>query len=123
MHIMSPRVLAISFVVCLGVGVAGGLVFALLADRVVAHGIGTGLLVVGIVALWMALLGATEPPEGWARRGRRGPGDGRRSVVARLAADRADLEQEVSSLSLVVWGVAVGGSMIGLSLLAFYVAQ
>jgi hypothetical protein len=122
MHITSPRVLALSFLACLGLGVTGGLAFALLADRVVAHGIGTGLLVVGIVALWMALLGATEPPEGWASRGRRRPDERRRSLVARLAVDRADLE-EVSSLSLVVWGVAVGGSMIGLSLLAFYVAQ
>jgi hypothetical protein len=121
-HVTSPRVLALSFLTCLAIGVVGGLLFALLADRVVAHGIGTGLLVVGIIALWMALLGATEPPEGWARKRRDASESGRRSLLARVATDHTGLE-EVSSLSLALWGVAVGGSLIGLSLIAFYLAQ
>jgi hypothetical protein len=117
MQVLSGRVIVVSLLVCLVISVAGGLAYALLGDRVVAHGIGTGLLVIGIIVLWMALLGATEPREGWASRKRAA---GRRSVAARLAADR-ELEG-VSSLSLAVWGIVVGGSLVGLSLVAFYLA-
>jgi MFS family permease len=119
-RVLSVRVLVVSFLVCLGLGLVGGLLFALVADRLVAHGIGTGLFVVGIVVLSMALMGATEPPQGWASR-RRAETAGRRSLAARFATDRARV-QEVSSMSLAVWGVTIGGALIGLSLLAFYVA-
>jgi hypothetical protein len=117
MQVMSGRVIWVSLLVCLGIALVGGLLFALLGDRVVAHAIGTGLLVVGIIVLWMALLGATEPREGWATRKR---AVGRRSFAARLAADRE--VEGVSSLSLALWGVVVGGSLVGLSLIAFYLA-
>jgi hypothetical protein len=120
MSVLSVRVLVVSFLVCLALGLLGGFLFALLADRVVAHGVGAGLFVVGIIVLCMALMGATEPPEGWASR-RRAEAGGRRSVAARVASDRANVTG-VSSLSLAVWGLTIGGSLIVLALVAFDLA-
>jgi hypothetical protein len=110
--------MGLSFGICLLLAIAGGVVFAVLADRVLAHGLGTGLFVVGIIVLGMGLLGATEPPEGWATKK---DAQGRRSVAARAASELPEVEG-VSSLALVVWAVAVGGALIALSLLAFSLA-
>jgi len=118
MHVSSPKVMGVSLGVCLVLALVGGALFAVLGDRVLAHGLGTGLFVVGIVVLGMGLLGATEPPEGWAsRKGKQG----RRSMAARAASELPEGEG-VSSLALVVWAVAVGGSLIALSLVAFSLA-
>lgn len=118
----SLRILGLSLLVGALVGVAGGLAFALLGGRVIAHGIGTGLLIVGLVAFGLGVLGATEPPQGWSARraGRGAPEPGRRSFGARLAGD---LQPEpVTSLDLLVWGVVVGGGLIAASMVAFTVA-
>ena len=120
MRILSARVVGASFLVCFAAAVAGGALFALLGERVLAYGIGTGLLIVGIGVLWVALLGATEPAEGWARRWSGGQQGARRSLVGRLAADRS--LEGVSSLTLALWGVAVGAPLVALSMLAFFVA-
>jgi hypothetical protein len=99
--------MGLSFGICLLLAIAGGVVFAVLADRVL-----------GIIVLGMGLLGATEPPEGWATKK---DAQGRRSVAARAASELPEVEG-VSSLALVVWAVAVGGALIALSLLAFSLA-
>ena len=103
------------------VGVAGGVAFALIGERVVAHGIGTGLFVVGLIAFGLGVLGATEPPQGWSsRRAAAEIEPGRRSFGARLAGDlQAD---PVTSLDLLVWGVVVGGGLISASMVAFSLA-
>ncbi|CAN5718755.1 hypothetical protein BH24ACT26_BH24ACT26_21600 [soil metagenome] len=113
-----PKVLAVSLGICLFLALVGGALFAALADRVLAYGLGTGLFLVGIIVLGMGLLGAAEPPEGWATR--KGT-QGRRSVAARAAKEHPDFEG-ASSLALAVWSIAVGGSLIALSLLAFSLA-
>jgi hypothetical protein len=119
MHVSSPKVIGVSLGICLALAVAGGVLFAVLADKVLAHGLGAGLFVVGMIVLAMGLLGATEPPEGWAT-GKSTQGQ-RRSWAARAAGEHPDIDG-VSSLSLVAWAIGVGGSLIALSLLAFYLA-
>jgi hypothetical protein len=121
MLVSHPRVLSISVAVGGAVGAVGGAVYALLAGRVIAHGVGAGLFVVGAVALVMGLLGATEPPGGWATRPGTEAEARRRSVAARVASEHPAID-EVTSLSLAVWGVAVGGSLIALSMMAFFAA-
>lgn len=122
MRISSLRILGLSLIAGALMGIAGGLVFALVGGRVIAHGIGTGLFVVGLLAFGLGVLGATEPPQGWSARrsGRSVPEQGRRSFGARLAGD---LQAEpVTSLDLLVWGVVVGGGLIAASMVAFTVA-
>lgn len=115
--------LAGSFAVCLGIGLVGGVLFAVVGHKLLAHGIGAGLFIVGTLVLCMALLGATEPPEGWATRRKGAPAGpaGRSSLAARIATDHSGTDG-VSSLALAVWGIAVGGSLIALSMLAFNLA-
>ena len=121
MQVSNIRVLGLCFAVGLALGLLGGTVYALATGKLIAHGIGTGLLVVGLIALAMGLLGATEPPQGWSLR-RRAPEDEempRRSFAARAAYDHPSIDNKVSSLSLAIWGFVVGGGLIALSMLAF----
>lgn len=123
MPLHHPKVLA----VCLGGGLAlGGLAgaaFALLARRDVTYGVGIGLMVVGVVALFGALLGATEPPEGWRTRTSddRRAQTGRRSLAARAAESHSAIGP-VSSMGMVVWGAVVGGGLIAVATLVFELA-
>jgi len=110
MDVATPRVLALSFAIAAAVGVGAGVAYGLFSAVSVPYGIATGLFIVGIGALALGLLGATEPAGGWSSRRRRPPG-GRRSVAARMAGDVGTVER-VSSLGLAVWGVAVGGGLI-----------
>lgn len=123
MQLSSIRVLGLCLAIGVGLGVIGGTVYALLADKVVAYGIGTALLVIGLVALALGLLGATEPPEGWSLK-RRVPGDAtpRRGLAARAAYENPAVSNRVSALSLVVWGLVVGGGLIACGALAFYLS-
>jgi hypothetical protein len=123
MQLSSIRVLGLCLAIGVGLGVIGGTVYALLADKVVAYGVGTALLVIGLVALALGLLGATEPPEGWSLK-RRVPGDEtpRRSLAARAAYENPAVSNRVSALSLVVWGLVVGGGLIACGALAFYLS-
>ncbi len=112
----AARVLAVSLGGGLGLGAVGGAVYALLADKVLAHGLGTGWLIVGLIALALGLLGATEPPEGW-RRNRV-----RKSAASRLAVDTGASEEPPKSWELLVWALVVGGGLVVLSMIAFYYA-
>ncbi|MFN2390302.1 MAG: hypothetical protein ABR575_11965 [Actinomycetota bacterium] len=116
MRLSGARVLLTSLAVGLGLGVTGGIVFALLARKVVFHGVGTGLFLAGLFALALGLLGATEPSDGW----RTGASE-RRSLAARTARDEG-AGDEVSGVDLVVWGVIVGGGLVALSMVAFHLA-
>ena len=124
MQISNIRILGICLAIGLGLGLVGGAIYALAADKVLAYGIGTGLLVVGLIALALGLLGATEPPEGWSlkRRIQEGAEMPRRSFAARAAYDHPSIDNKVSSVSLAVWGIVVGGGLIALSMLAFKIA-
>lgn len=124
MQISNLRILGICLAIGVGLGLIGGVVYALATDKLIAHGIGTGLLVVGLIALALGLLGATEPPEGWSlkRKLQEGEEMPRRSFAARAAYDHPSIDNKVSSVSLAVWGVVVGGGLIALSMLAFKIA-
>jgi hypothetical protein len=124
MQISNIRILGICLAIGLALGLVGGAIYALAADKVLAHGIGTGLLVVGLIALALGLLGATEPPEGWSlkRRIQEVEEMPRGRVAARAAYDHPSIDNRVSSVSLAVWGIVVGGGLIALSMLAFKVA-
>lgn len=104
------RLIVLSFAVCLGLGVFGGLLYSWLGGRDLWYGLGTGLLLVGLVALAVGLLGAAEPKEGWATsRGRlTGPQGERQSMVARLGGG----SEEMSSWEMLVWGLVVGGGLV-----------
>jgi hypothetical protein len=114
------RLIAVSFGVCSALGVGGGLLFAWLGRRELWYGLGTGLLLVGLVALALGSLAATEPKEGWAtRRGRMtGPPGERHSVVARLGGE----PEEMSSWEMLAWGLAVGGGLLILAMGCFALA-
>ena len=121
MQVSNPRVLGASLGIAGAMGVVGGALYALVTGRVLAHGVGAGLFVVGAIALVMGLLGATEPDSGWASRpGTQASGE-RRSLAARLATGHPDVER-VTSASLAVWGLVVGGTLIALSMIAFLLA-
>jgi hypothetical protein len=124
MQISNIRILGICLAVGVGVGLVGGVIYALATDKLIAHGIGTGLLVMGLIALALGLLGATEPPEGWSLKRRLQQEDEmpRRSFAARAAYEHPSIDNKVSSVSLAVWGVVVGGGLIALSMLAFKIA-
>jgi hypothetical protein len=123
MQLSNIRVLCICLAIGLGLGVIGGTIYAAVADKVVAYAIGTALLVIGLIALALGLLGATEPPEGWSLK-RRIPGDEapRRSIAARAAYENPSLTNRVSGVSLAVWGLVVGGGLIAFAALAFFIA-
>jgi len=118
MNVSHPRALIVSLGVALGLAIVTGIVYALLADKILVYGIGTMLFVVGVVALAMGLLGALEPEEGWATQKRT---RGRRSMAAKVTQQHPDLDDQ-SPLALGVWGVVVGGPLIALAFLAFNVA-
>jgi hypothetical protein len=124
MQISNIRILGICLTIGVALGLVGGVIYALATDKVIAHGIGTGLLVIGLIALALGLLGATEPPEGWSLKRRLQQDDDmpRRSFAARAAYEHPSIDNKVSSVSLAVWGVVVGGGLIALSMLAFKIA-
>lgn len=123
MQLSSLRVLAICLAIGLGLGIIGGGIYAVVADKVVAYGIGAALLVLGLIAMALGLLGATEPPDGWSLK-RRVPGDEtpRRSIAARATYENPQLSNRVSGVSLLVWAIVVGGGLIGFASLAFFIA-
>jgi MFS family permease len=112
------KVLLASFAVAAIGGIAGGLIFAWLGDRSPAYGIGTGLFFISLICLGLGLLGATEPPGGWSARRR---GQGRKSLIARIASDQPEVEG-VSSMELFVWGLFVGGGLMAASFFAYALA-
>jgi hypothetical protein len=124
-QLTSVRVLGICIATGFGLGVAGGTVYALIADKLIVYGMATGLLVLGLVALALGLLGATEPPEGWSlkRRAPEAEDMARRSLAARAAYEPPRLDNRVSSIHLALWGIVVGGSMVALSLVLFEIAR
>jgi hypothetical protein len=123
MSLYHLKSVAVSLAVAGGLGALFGTLYALVADAVLLYGIATGLLVAGLFVLGGGLLGATEPPEGWATN-RRGPRNqtGRKSVVARIATEHPDIDH-VSSWELAAWGVLVGGLLIGTSFVLFEVVR
>jgi hypothetical protein len=116
MRLSNLRILFISLGVGIGVGFLGGLAWAALADKVVWHGIGTGWVILGIIAFGVGMIGATEPPNGWATGSKRRE---RRRNAIRLATEEHPRMQTATSLDLAVWGLVVGGGLIGLAMLAF----
>jgi hypothetical protein len=115
--------IAASVLIAGAVGALGGVVYALLADRTMAYGIATGLLVAGLATLAGGLLGATEPQEGWMTGRGTGRGQfGRRSIVARIATEHPDIEG-VSSWELAIWGIVVGGVLLTAATLLFEAAR
>jgi hypothetical protein len=124
MQLSNIRVLALCLGVGLVLGVVGGTAYALIADKVIAYGIGTALLVIGIIATALGLLGAAEPPEGWSLK-RRVPGDAtpRRGIAARATYANPNMSRSVSSVSLAIWGLVVGGGLIAFGAVAFSLAQ
>ncbi|HVL64919.1 MAG TPA: hypothetical protein VM573_07095 [Actinomycetota bacterium] len=115
MGVAHPLVLAVSLAIAMVLGAGGGLAYGALSNVSLGYGMATGLFLVGIVALTGALLGATEPPEGWSSRRR---GAGRRSFAARLAEDVSVVDR-VSGGGLVVWALVVGGGTLACSFLLF----
>lgn len=104
-------------------GTIGGVVYALLADRMMLYGIATGLFVAGLATLGGGLLGATEPPEGWMTGKGTGRGQfGRRSIVARIASEHPEID-DVSSWELALWGIAVGGLLLTAATFLFEAAH
>jgi hypothetical protein len=124
MHLSNVKVMGICLGLGFAIGAVGGIVFAVASDRLVSYGIATGVLVVGLIALALGLLGATEPQEGWSMTRRRAEMEGadRRSLAARAAKEHPSIHNEVSSVGLAVWGIVVGGGLIGLSMLFFALA-
>ena len=118
MQLSNLKVLGICLGIGLLLGAGGGAVYAVVAGKVVLWGIGTGLLLTGLVALALGLLGATEPPGGWSLKRTRNETP-RRSFAARAAYEHRAINDQVSSASLAVWGVVVGGSLIGLAVVVF----
>ena len=115
MNVAGPRSLLLSLLAGIALSVFFGSLYSWLGGRIWVYAVGTMLFIFGIITLCMGLLGAVEPPEGWATR--KG-GDGRRSFASQLAPPG----EETSPYALGVWGVVVGGPMIVLALLAFSLA-
>jgi hypothetical protein len=124
MHLSNIKVLGICLVIGFAVGALGGVVYAVASDRLVSYGIATGLLIVGLIALALGLLGATEPQDGWSTKRRRQEMEdaARRSLAARAAQEHPMIGSNVSSVGLAVWGLVVGGGLIGLSMFFFSLA-
>ena len=115
MNVAGPRALLISLASGIALSIVFGSLYSWLGDRLWTYGVGTMLFIFGIIALCMGLLGAVEPPEGWATRK---PTQGRRSFASQIAESRGE-GHEVSPYALAIWGVFVGGPMILLAILAF----
>lgn len=115
MRLSNLKVIGISLGGGAAAGIIGGLVYAWLADKIVYHGIGTALFIIGILALGVGLTGAAEPAEGWSSKRARG----RRSVASRIVSEEA---VEITSMALAVWALMVGIPLIALSMLAFWAA-
>ena len=115
MNVAGPRALIISLVSGIALSIVFGSLYAWLGDRLWTYGVGTMLFIFGIIALCMGLLGAVEPPDGWATRK---PTEGRRSFASQIAGSQGDGHQ-TSPYALAVWGVLVGGPMILLAMWAF----
>ncbi len=123
MTVSHPKALAISLGVGIGLALILGTLFSLFGDRDFAWAVGTMLMVIGLIALTMGLLGATEPEDGWATGvGRNRSQEGRRSLAAQVSEQAPGMVRS-TSVHLAVWGLVVGGGMIGLSFLAFGVSQ
>lgn len=99
-----------------------GIIYWLVGDPDISYALGTMWLIVGLIALSVGLLGAIEPTDGWAiGRGTQRRQEGRRSIFAKVATE-APRVQDVSSGAQAVWGLVVGGGLIGLSVLAFSIS-
>lgn len=119
MHISHPKVLGISLLSGVLAAAIVGFFFVVVGDWEFMYAWATVMLVLGLIGLAMGLLGATEPPDGWATgRGSNRRQAGRRSLMAQVS-ERAPGDTKTESLSLAVWGIAVGGGLILLSMLAF----
>lgn len=116
-------VLLVSLVIGIALGVVFGLLYAIAADKLILYGIGTAWLLIGLIALGMGLMGALEPPRGWATGIGRGrgwqekPEGTRSSLMGRVAEEATDAK--VSSIALGIWAFVVGGGLIALAMLAF----
>lgn len=122
-RVSSARAIGLSLAVGAALGIVSGVLFALLFDREVVYGIGAMTFLTGVIALVMGLLGALEPEQGWAT-GRGTQSEemrARRSLAARVSEEHPNL-QSASGWALAAWGVAVGGPLIALSVLAFHLA-
>ena len=115
MKLSNLKVIGISLGGGAAAGTFGGVAYAWLADKIVYHGIGTALFIVGILVLGVGLTGAAEPAEGWSSKRARG----RRSVASRIVSEEA---VEITSMALAVWALMVGVPLIALSMLAFWAA-
>ena len=115
MRLSHLRILGISLGVGAALGVVVGLVWSLITDSSVWHAIGTWLVIVGIIALGVGMIGATEPEQGWAT----GRGKERRRPTLRLVSEQHPRLEQATSLDLAIWGIVVGGGLIGLAMLAF----
>lgn len=115
MKLTNLKVIGVSLAGGAAVGVGGGLLYAWLADKVAFHGIGTGLFIIGILALGVGLTGAAEPEQGWSSK----RAEGRRSVASRLVSEEA---VEISSKAMAAWAVLVGLPLVVLSMIAFSLA-
>ena len=115
MKLTNLKVIVISLFGGAAAGVAGGLVYVWLADKVAFHGIGTGLFIIGILALGVGLTGAAEPEQGWSSK----RAEGRRSVASRLISEEA---VEISSKAMAAWAVLVGLPLLALSMISFSLA-
>ncbi|MFP5297795.1 MAG: hypothetical protein ACLGHL_02250 [Actinomycetota bacterium] len=119
MNVSHPKALLISIASGIVVSIAGAILFVLLGEWDFVYALGSMLLIVGLMALALGLLGAVEPPEGWATgRGRNRRQVGRRSILAQVGTQGTGA-QETESLSLAAWGIIVGGSHLLLGVLAF----
>jgi hypothetical protein len=117
------KAIAVSILLAGALGAAGGVLYALLADRAILYGVATGVLIAGLATLASGLLGATEPPEGWfTGKGTQRGQFGRRSVVARIASEHPDMS-EVSSWGLALWGLVVGGVLLTAGSLLYEAAR
>ena len=119
MNVAGPRVLAVSLGSALALSVVTGSLYAWLADKVWSYAVGTMMFIIGAFVLALGLLGAIEPPEGWAST--RKKQEGRRSMAMKVVEQNPGVEAP-SGWALAVWGVVVGGPLIGLSLWAFAAA-
>lgn len=122
MRVSSLRALGISLGIGLAIGVIAGTLYALIFDKVVIYGIGTMLFITGLVVLVIGILGAVEPEEGWATgRGTQAAQRDRRALGARLTREHPAFE-EASPWALAIWGAGVGLPLVGLGMVAFYLA-
>ena len=115
MNVAGPRALVISLLSGIALSLVLGSLYSWLGDRLWVYAVGTMLFIFGILALCMGLLGAVEPPDGWATRK---PAPGRRSFASQIAG-AGEGDHKESPYALAVWGVFVGGPMILLAMLAF----